>query len=99
MTTGLVARILCSRCHGLISVSGWESKPCFKLLQTEITQYQWDFNIIMQLVFIPALQPVLGGICSGHRTVLAHQCDRHQCDRCAATREKYKLCENRSLSP
>ena len=71
MTTGLVARILCSRCHGLISVSGWESKPCFKLLQTEITQYQWDFNIIMQLVFIPALQPVLGGICSGHRTVLA----------------------------
>ena len=93
MTTGLVARILCSHCHGLTSVSGWEPKPCFKLLQTEVTQDQWDFNTIMQLIFIRALQPVLGDICTGHRTELAHQRDRHLCDRCAAAREKYEVCE------
>ena len=32
---GLVARIQCSISGCLTSVSGWELKPCFKLLQAE----------------------------------------------------------------
>ena len=38
LATGLVARIQRSRCHSLTSVSGQESKSCFKLLQAKATQ-------------------------------------------------------------
>ena len=38
LTTGLVVRIGCAYCLDLASVSGWESKPCFKALQAKVTQ-------------------------------------------------------------
>ena len=41
LTAGLVARIWGSHCHHLASISGWEPKPCFKLLQAKAT---WDHS-------------------------------------------------------
>ena len=40
LTTGLVARIQHSHCCDLISVSGQEPKPCFKVLQAKATRDQ-----------------------------------------------------------
>ena len=38
LATGLVARIQCSPNHSLTSISGWDPKSCFKLLQVKATQ-------------------------------------------------------------
>ena len=38
LATSLVARIQCSYCRGLTSISDREPKSCFKLLQAEVTR-------------------------------------------------------------
>ena len=43
LATGLVARIQRSHHHSLTSISGWDSKSRFKLLQVEATQDHVDW--------------------------------------------------------
>ena len=40
LSTCVVARIWFSHCCGPALISGWEPKPCFKLLQAEVTREQ-----------------------------------------------------------
>lgn len=37
LTTGLGLGLPLSHCRNLTSIAGWEPKPCFKLLQAEVT--------------------------------------------------------------
>ena len=53
VTGGLVVRIQHSHCHGLTSISGWELKPCFKLLQ----QRPSESNSQSRSVISNSLQP------------------------------------------
>ena len=42
LTNGLVSMIWCSHCQDLTPISGWEPKPCFKLLQAKPTQDHYN---------------------------------------------------------
>ena len=42
LVTCLVSRIQCSHCHCLTSISGQETKPCFKPLQAKVTVIRLD---------------------------------------------------------
>ena len=43
LTTGLVARIWCSHCCNLASISGWKLKPHVKPLEVKATRDQYDW--------------------------------------------------------
>ena len=55
LSTGLMARIWRSHCHDLASTSGWKPMPCFKPLQTEITQDQHYYKNASLLLSPPQL--------------------------------------------
>lgn len=46
---GLVARIWCSHCLGLTSVSGWGSKSCLKSLPDQGGPYIYDFIYLVSI--------------------------------------------------